>query len=68
MQNINVLPIHQRMAELFTVNKMRDLTRSELDEMAMCLKRNAIYCWEAAYQLNMKEMESIIRDIDWVDE
>jgi hypothetical protein len=64
----NILPVHQRLAELYTINKMRDLSFDELDEISACLQINAKLCWDAAYQENMKFMDNIVRDIDYKHE
>ncbi|WP_431785839.1 DUF7667 family protein [Paenibacillus lactis] len=59
-----VLPVHQRMAELYTINQLRQLTDEELTEMAMCLKINAKHCWEIAYYQNMAFMEHMVYNQD----
>ncbi|KAA9007323.1 hypothetical protein F4V43_02225 [Paenibacillus spiritus] len=56
----HILPVHQRMAELYTINQLRQLTEAEFNEMAMCLKVNAKYCWELAYAQNMAYMEAVV--------
>jgi hypothetical protein len=65
----NILPVHQRMAELYTVNQMRELSIEEMDEMADCLQVNAKFCWEAAYIENIKFMDAMIyNDVNYLDE
>jgi hypothetical protein len=61
----NILPVHQRLAELYTINKMRDLSFDELDEVANCLQVNAKLVWDMAYQENMKFMDNIVRNVDY---
>jgi hypothetical protein len=65
----NILPVHQRMAELYTVNQMRELDIEEITEMSLLLKANANYVWEAAYIENIKFMDSMIyNDVNYLDE
>ncbi|CAH1054113.1 hypothetical protein PAECIP111894_00258 [Paenibacillus pseudetheri] len=43
-----MLPVHERLAELFTLSRLRQLTASEETEQQQCLQVNATYCWEMA--------------------
>ncbi|MFI2856856.1 hypothetical protein ACH6EH_06920 [Paenibacillus sp. JSM ZJ436] len=64
----SVLPVHQRMAELYTINQMRALTDDEITEMAQCLQVNAKHCWTLAYYQNMAYMEYMVYNKDeWND-
>jgi hypothetical protein len=63
-----VLPVHQRMAELWTTNKRRELTGDEIVEFDQCLRINASYVWEMAYLSNMSLLASMIGDVDWLHE
>lgn len=49
-----MLLIHQRLAELYTISRMRPLTPAELTEQQHCLHANAVYCWEIS-RLNLEE-------------
>lgn len=49
-----MLLIHQRLAELYTISRMRPLTPAELTEQQHCLHANSVYCWELS-RLNMEE-------------
>jgi hypothetical protein len=65
---VEVLPIHQRLAELWTINKRRPLTPDEMKEVQHCLAENAKYCWKMAYLENMSLMASMTNDVDWQHE
>lgn len=43
-----MLAVHQRLAELYTLNMKRPLTPPEQDELQYCLHVNTVYCWEMA--------------------
>lgn len=57
--------VHQRMAELTTINKKRPLTESELEEMAHCLEANANRAWKMALLENFSLMASMTNDTSW---
>ncbi len=40
--------VHQRMVELWFINKTRELTDSEMTEMSHCLSANTQRAWEIA--------------------
>ncbi|MGE7225451.1 DUF7667 family protein [Paenibacillus glucanolyticus] len=63
-----VIAIHQRMAELWTIRKRRELTNAELDEMALCLDANANYVWKMVRLENLSLMASMTNDYDWLHE
>lgn len=65
---IGVLPIHQRLAELWTANKRRQLTPEEMSEVQHCLSENSKYCWKVAYLENASLMASMTNDVDWQHE
>lgn len=65
---MGVMPIHQRLAELWTINKRRQLTPKEMDEVQHCLSMNMKYCWELAYQENLSLLASMTNDVDWQHE
>lgn len=57
--------VHQRMAELTTINKRRPLTESEMNEMAQCLEANANRAWKLAKLENMSLLASMTNDTEW---
>jgi hypothetical protein len=65
---VTILPIHQRLAELWTHNKRRPLTPEEMMEVQHCLAENAKYCWKMAYLENASLMASMTGDVDWQHE
>lgn len=60
-----MLPIHQRLAELWTINLRRDLSQKELEEMEQCLRQNAARVWEFIKLKNLSEAAYIANDVDW---
>lgn len=65
---MGVLPIHQRLAELWVTNKRRQLRPEEMEEVQHCLAENVKYCWEMAYLENVSLMASMTNDTDWQHE
>lgn len=63
-----VKSFHVRLAELYTVNKRRELSRAELAEIDHCLIQNAKYVHELAYLENLSLMASMTSDVDWQHE
>jgi hypothetical protein len=63
-----MLPVHQRMAELWTEQKKRQLTFSEMDEMIMCMDVNVTYNRKLASLYNLSLMASMTDDWDWQQE
>lgn len=63
-----MLPIHQRMAEIWMINKKRPLEEKEMLEMNQCLEANTKLCWEMACLENLSLMASMTNDIDWQHE
>ncbi|MBG9775845.1 DUF7667 family protein [Brevibacillus laterosporus] len=60
--------VHQRMAELWFINKTRELTDSEMDEMSHCLSVNAKRAWEIAKLKNLSLVASLTSDTEWQHE
>ncbi|MDF9411007.1 hypothetical protein E1B06_04635 [Brevibacillus laterosporus] len=60
--------VHQRMVELWFINKTRELTDSEMTEMSHCLSANAQRAWEIAKLKNLSLIASMTNDIDWQHE
>jgi hypothetical protein len=65
---MTVLPVHQRLAELWTLHGKRELTAEEFKEIEHCLTVNANYCWEMAMLENMSLLASMTRDTAWQHE
>lgn len=62
---MEVMPIHQRLAELWMVNKRRPLTDAEMMEVHHCLSANVDYVWKMCYLQNLSLMASMTDDIEW---
>ncbi|AYB41478.1 DUF7667 family protein [Brevibacillus laterosporus] len=60
--------VHQRMAELWFINKTRELTDSEMTEMSRCLSANAKKAWEIAKLKNLFLITSMTNDTEWQHE
>ncbi|WP_166238244.1 DUF7667 family protein [Paenibacillus turpanensis] len=61
-----MLGIHQRMAELWTIQKRRALTKEELNELSLCMEANANYVWKMAKLHNMSLTASMSGDTEWL--
>lgn len=57
--------VHLRMAELWEINKKRELTADELTELRHCLEANANLAFKLAKLKNMSLMASMINDTEW---
>lgn len=60
--------VHQRLAELWTINRKRPLTESEIQEMGHCLEANAKRAWQLALLENFSLMASMTNDTQWLHE
>ncbi|OBZ11986.1 hypothetical protein A8L34_16870 [Bacillus sp. FJAT-27264] len=60
-----MLPIHGRLAELYSLSCQRKLTESEEMEQQHCLQANAVYCWEMARLNNEAMLAARTQDIGW---
>lgn len=60
--------VHQRMAELHNINRKRELTEKEMDEMAQCIQANFSRTWEIAKLKNLSLFASMTGDTDWQHE
>jgi len=65
---MGVMPIHQRLAELWTINKRRQLTPDEMTEIQHCLAENTKYVWKMAYLENLSLIASMTTNTDWQHE
>lgn len=60
-----MLPVHERLAELFTLSRRRRLTASEEAEQQQCLQVNATYCWEMCRLQNEAQLAELTNDTVW---
>lgn len=60
--------VHQRMAELYNINRMRQLTDKEMDEMAICVQANFNRVWEVAKLKNLSYLAHMTDDVEWQHE
>jgi hypothetical protein len=65
---MNMLPIHQRLAELHTIQKRRALTEYESDEVSLCLEANSNYAHKYALLCNLSAIASEVDDIEWLND
>ena len=63
-----MFPYHARMAELWSINKKRVLSESELIELEHCMALNAKHCWNLARLQNESLLASMTEDTDWQHE
>jgi len=63
-----MIPAHQRLAELSTINQRRQLTAEELQEVAHCLTLNAWYVWERIKLETLSLLASETADVEWLHE
>jgi hypothetical protein len=61
-----MLPVHERMAELWTLRRSRELTTAEQNELFICLEANAIYVWNRLKLENMSLCASLTHDYAWL--
>lgn len=61
-------PVHQRMAELWTESKRRNLSDAEEHEMLHCLKANAELGFKLAHLKNLSYIAATIGDVEWQHE
>ncbi|MEK3770500.1 hypothetical protein MKY14_18335 [Paenibacillus sp. FSL R5-0887] len=60
-----MLPVHERLAELFTLSRRRQLTAAEETEQQQCLQINATYCYEMARLQNEILLAEQTADLQW---
>ena len=65
---MGVMPYHVRLAELFTLQRRRQLTDAEVLEMTHCLAANAKYCWDLVALQNMSLAAYMAGDMEWLHE
>jgi hypothetical protein len=59
---------HQRLAELWTLRKVRAWTIEEEREFEMCLDANSNFAWNRIRLENMSLLASMTKDYDWLHE
>lgn len=65
---MGIKTFHQRLAELYVLNKQRALTTEEMLELQHCMAANVKYCWDMAYLENMSLLASMANDTEWQHE
>ncbi|CAH1204891.1 hypothetical protein PAECIP111892_02575 [Paenibacillus auburnensis] len=60
-----MLPVHQRLAELYTISRRRPLSAAEITEQQHCLHANAVYCWEMGRLNNEALLAAQTEDTEW---
>ncbi|MDQ0191849.1 DUF7667 family protein [Paenibacillus wynnii] len=63
-----MLPVHERLAELYTLSRKRPLTQAEDAELQQCLQANAKYCWEMACLNNAALLAAAVNDTAWLQD
>ena len=62
------MPFHVRLAELWVLQRRRNLNEAELLEMTHCLMANAKYCWDVVTLQNLSLLAYEAQDMAWVQE
>jgi len=57
--------VEQRLAELWTISKQRDLTEKEMYEIGQCLEWLANDVWKRIKLENLSLLASMTNDTDW---
>ena len=63
-----ILPVHQRLAELRSIQKKRSLNAEEIKEYEQCLDANVALCWKLARLENCFSVAYETKDTDWMHE
>lgn len=63
-----MMVIHMRLAELWTIQKKRELSEFELEEMKHCLQLNADYAYRLADLYNFALIANMTEDMDYLHE
>lgn len=63
-----MLGIHQRLGELWMVQKKRELSQAEQDEFIICLEANLKLAWKVAKLKNLSLVASMSGDVTWLHE
>ncbi|MCM3749551.1 hypothetical protein M3223_19545 [Paenibacillus pasadenensis] len=62
---MGLLPIHEHLAELWTIRERRPLTSEEQADFEHCLAVNASHCRRLANLYNMSLLASMTNDTEW---
>lgn len=62
---MGIMPIHERLAELWTIRTRRALTCEEQADFEHCLAVNAMHCRMLANLHNLSLLASMTSDQDW---
>ncbi|MFD0713143.1 hypothetical protein [Paenibacillus sp. GCM10027626] len=65
---MGIMPIHERLAELWTIRSRRPLTEAEMSDFEHCLAVNAAYCRQLAHLYNCSLLASMTSDAEWQHE
>lgn len=65
---MNILPIHERLAELWTIRIRRQLTGDEQADFEHCLAVNAMHIRQLANLHNLSLAASMVQDVEWQHE
>ena len=60
-----MLGIYQRLAELWMLQKKRDLTDAEQDEFIICMEANVKRAWKIIRLENLSLAASLVNDTEW---
>jgi hypothetical protein len=60
--------VHQRLAELWLLQKQRELTKKEQEEVVHCMDANMHKAWKLSKLKNMSLMASMTNDTEWQHE
>jgi len=65
---MGLFPVHERLAELWTIRSRRRLSDEEQADFEHCLAVNAAYCRQLANLYNLSLLASMTADHDWQHE
>jgi hypothetical protein len=63
-----ILPVHERLAELWVIRSRRPLTEAEEMDFAHCLELNASYIRQLAHLKNLSYLAAMTDDSEWQQE
>ncbi|AGA57693.1 Putative uncharacterized protein [Thermobacillus xylanilyticus] len=63
-----ILPVHERLAELWVIRSRRPLTEAEEKDLEHCLALNASYCRQLAHLKNLSLLAAMTNDTEWQHE
>ncbi|TMV49706.1 hypothetical protein FE783_12505 [Paenibacillus mesophilus] len=63
-----MMPYHVRLAELFLLQKQRQLTDAEVLDLTHCMAANAKYCWDLVTLHNFSYAAYAAGDMAWLHE